>query len=49
MESSYLDLICPFSAKQAKSLSANVIPLVQKGGKYEKELSVVIRPYAQPL
>jgi hypothetical protein len=33
----------------AKSLTANVIPLFSKGAQYEDKLSVIIRPYAQPL
>lgn len=44
----YLDPLCPFSAKQARSLAANVIPLLHKGGKYHGHLSLVTRPYPQP-
>lgn len=46
---SYLDLLCPFSGKQARGLTEHVLPLVRKGGKYEKDLSVVTWIYPQPL
>lgn len=32
-----------------KSLATNVFPLIQKGGKYDGQLSVVARLYPQPL
>ncbi|TYJ54422.1 hypothetical protein B9479_004932 [Cryptococcus floricola] len=44
----YLDPLCPFSAKIARSLDENVVPQITKGGKYEGKLSVVIRLYPQP-
>lgn len=47
--SRYLDPLCPFSARQARSIAANVLPLIKKGGAYEGKLSVVTWIYAQPL
>ncbi|EIW68649.1 hypothetical protein M231_00521 [Tremella mesenterica] len=44
----YLDPICPFSGKILRSIQDNVLPLIGKGGKYEKDLSVVLWPYPQP-
>ncbi|KAI9635560.1 uncharacterized protein MKK02DRAFT_32950 [Dioszegia hungarica] len=44
----YLDPLCPFSAKMARSLTANVLPLLRKGGEYEGQLSVVTWIYPQP-
>ncbi|WVW78826.1 hypothetical protein I302_100788 [Kwoniella bestiolae CBS 10118] len=44
----YLDPLCPYSAKITRSLTANVLPLIRKGGKYEGKLSVVARIYPQP-
>ncbi|WVQ68891.1 uncharacterized protein L199_007100 [Kwoniella botswanensis] len=44
----YLDPLCPYSAKITRSLTANVLPLIKKGGKYEGKLSVVTRLYPQP-
>ncbi|WWD21981.1 hypothetical protein CI109_106469 [Kwoniella shandongensis] len=44
----YLDPLCPFSAKITRSLNANVIPLLSKGGKYDGKLSLIPRLYAQP-
>lgn len=46
---SFLDPLCPFSAKITRSLAANVIPLVKSGGKYESHLQVIPWMYAQPL
>ncbi|ORY24885.1 hypothetical protein BCR39DRAFT_545711 [Naematelia encephala] len=44
----YLDPLCPFSAKIEKSLTANVIPHLSGGGKYDGKLSVIARLYPQP-
>jgi hypothetical protein len=45
---SYLDPLCPFSAKITRSLTENVIPLL-RGGKYDGQLSLIPRIYPQPL
>ncbi|KLT38407.1 hypothetical protein CC85DRAFT_253068 [Cutaneotrichosporon oleaginosum] len=44
----YLEPLCPFSYKMAKSLEANVLPHVREGGKYHGKLQLVVRIYAQP-
>ncbi|WWC87162.1 uncharacterized protein L201_002048 [Kwoniella dendrophila CBS 6074] len=44
----YLDPLCPFCAKIHKSLTANVLPLITKGGKYEGKIGLVARLYPQP-
>lgn len=44
----YLDTQCPFSAKIARSIDANVLPLIRKGGKYEGKLQILPRMYPQP-
>jgi len=44
----YVDPQCPFSAKLARSLTANVFPLITQGGKYEGQLSVIARLCPQP-
>lgn len=46
---SYLEPLCPFSAKMARSLAANVVPQITKGGKYEGQVQLIVRIYAQPL
>lgn len=46
---SYLDFLCPFSRKMAHSLNDNVVPLITKGGKYEGQVQLLVRPYPQPL
>ncbi len=46
---SYLEPLCPFSYKMAKSLEANVLPHVKEGGKYHGKLQLIVRIYAQPL
>lgn len=48
-DDSFLDPLCPFSAKITRSLTANVIPLVTNGGQYESQLQVIPWLYAQPL
>ncbi|WVQ83805.1 hypothetical protein IAT38_005949 [Cryptococcus sp. DSM 104549] len=44
----YLDPLCPFSAKITRSLTANVLPLISKGGKYDGKLHLIPRLYMQP-
>ncbi|KAK8846673.1 hypothetical protein IAR55_005760 [Kwoniella newhampshirensis] len=44
----YLDPLCPFSAKITRSITANVLPLLVKGGRYDGKLSLIPRLYAQP-
>ncbi|ORX33510.1 hypothetical protein BD324DRAFT_639621 [Kockovaella imperatae] len=44
----YLCPTCPFSGKIARALSANVLPLITKGGKYEGRVSLIPRLYPQP-
>jgi hypothetical protein len=46
---SYIDILCPYSAKIFRSLTDNVIPLVSQGGKYAGKLSVVTWIYPQSL
>ena len=45
----YLDPLCPFCAKISTSLTTNVLPLLEKGGEYDGQLSLTARLYAQPL
>jgi hypothetical protein len=33
----------------ARSLAANVVPQITKGGKYEGQVQLIVRIYAQPL
>ncbi|KAL7423350.1 hypothetical protein Q5752_002653 [Cryptotrichosporon argae] len=44
----YLDPLCPPSGRALRSLASNVIPLITRGGKYEGQLELITRVYAQP-
>ncbi|BEI96278.1 hypothetical protein CcaverHIS631_0112270 [Cutaneotrichosporon cavernicola] len=44
----YLEPLCPFSYKMARSLEDNVLPHVKEGGKYHGKVELIIRVYAQP-
>mgnify|MGYP006876482468 CR=1 FL=1 len=46
---SYLDPICPYSAKIARSIDSHILPLISPGGKYDGKLQLIARVYAQPL
>ncbi|EIM85688.1 uncharacterized protein STEHIDRAFT_81225 [Stereum hirsutum FP-91666 SS1] len=44
----FLDYVCPFSAKLARSIDNVLKPLLGPGGKYDGHVKVIIRPQVQP-
>ncbi|KAJ8482155.1 hypothetical protein ONZ45_g15052 [Pleurotus djamor] len=44
----FLDYVCPFSAKLAKTIEAVLVPLLGPGGRYEGRVKAVFRPQVQP-
>ncbi|KAF8514853.1 hypothetical protein BU17DRAFT_52181 [Hysterangium stoloniferum] len=44
----FLDYVCPFSAKIAKSIENDLKPMISKGGKYDGKVKVIVRLHPQP-
>ncbi|GJJ07213.1 hypothetical protein Clacol_001413 [Clathrus columnatus] len=44
----FIDYVCPFSAKMARSIEKNLKPLISGGGKYDGKVRVIIRLHPQP-
>ncbi|WOO77885.1 uncharacterized protein LOC62_01G001440 [Vanrija pseudolonga] len=44
----FIDPLCPPSRNITRSLAANVVPHITKGGKYEGKLQLITRIYPQP-
>ncbi|CAD6587323.1 MAG: hypothetical protein TREMPRED_004717 [Tremellales sp. Tagirdzhanova-0007] len=45
----FLDPICPASARAYHSITDNVLPLIDAGGKYHGQMSLVTRIYPHPV
>ncbi len=46
---SYLDPFCGPSGRAFRSITDNVLPLIEKGGIYHERLSLVLRPFPNPV
>ncbi|KAF8530901.1 hypothetical protein JB92DRAFT_2803972 [Gautieria morchelliformis] len=44
----FLDYVCPFSAKIARSVEHHLKPMVGSGGKYDGKVRVIVRLHPQP-
>lgn len=44
----FLDYVCPFSAKMARTIDNVLKPLFDKGGDYAGKVKVIFRPQVQP-
>ncbi|PFH50135.1 hypothetical protein AMATHDRAFT_4219 [Amanita thiersii Skay4041] len=44
----FLDYVCPFSAKMAKTIDSVLVPLLSRGGKYDGKVKIIVRPQVQP-
>jgi len=44
----FVDFVCPFSGKIAKSIENNLKPLISQGGKYVGKVQLIVRLHPQP-
>ncbi|KIO12346.1 hypothetical protein M404DRAFT_124552 [Pisolithus tinctorius Marx 270] len=44
----FLDYVCPFSAKMARTIHTVLKPLVESGGKYDGKVKIIMRLQVQP-
>jgi len=44
----FIDYVCPFSGRIAKSIETNLKPLIASGGKYAGKVQLIVRLHPQP-